>query len=106
MYSEQEITQQLFNKPVEYYHEILKGTPLYEDLMRFYHEEKIQQKARFEAEKARAEAAEQARAEAKAARIAGAVRIIKQFGLPVEQVVQTLGLTDDEIAAVEAALKA
>jgi hypothetical protein len=131
-----EITQHLFNKPVEYYHEILKGTPLYEDLVRYYNEEKIQQeaqfeaeKARFEAEKARAEAAEaqaraeaaeaqaraeaaeaQARAEAaekaRAERIAGAVRIIKQFGLPVEQVVQTLGLTDDEIAAVETALKA
>jgi phage-related minor tail protein len=111
MYSEQEINQQLFNKPEANYHELLKDTPLYEAYMLYYYnEEKIQQEARFRAEQAREKAAEQARAEAKAQaraeRIAGAVRIIKQFGLPVEQVVQTLGLTDDEIAAVESALKA
>jgi hypothetical protein len=146
----QKIYTHLFaNKPVEFYHELLKDTPLYEDLMRFHNEEKERsaaqiaeaQKARIAAEKARAEAqkariaaekakiaaekarveaetkaqlaAEKARVEAETkaqfaaqkARIDDAVRFIQDFGLAVAQVAHTLGLTEDEIAAVQAALK-
>jgi hypothetical protein len=127
-----EIHQYLFEKkPAAFYHEILKGTPLYEDLMRMFEEEKKQEKAeaaeqvrqaraeaeakaQIAAEQARAEAetkaqiaAEQARAEAETkARISSALRIVQDYGLSVAQVAQTLGLTYDEIKAVEAALKA
>jgi uncharacterized membrane protein YqiK len=126
---------QAFLKGTPYYYEVIelaqaevlarfKDSPYYNELVELAEAETLarfkernliestraEAEARIAEEAARAEAEAKARlaaeAKAKADRIAGAVRLAQDYGLTIVQIVKALGLTDDEIAAVVAALKA
>jgi hypothetical protein len=101
------------DKSIEYIQAFLKDTPYYDKIIEYFEERTRKATERADAAEAariqaqaQAKLAAEAEAKAKADRIAGAVRLVQDYGLTIVQIVQALGLTDDEIAAVESALKA
>jgi hypothetical protein len=120
---DKEFLERLFEgKPIEFFHKLLEGVPIYEDLRRF-HKQEIEHKLAYAIANTRLSLAVAAarvyqnkvqilielkridEEKAQADRIAGAICLIHDCSLTVTQVAQALRLTDAEIEAVEVALK-